>query len=371
MNSSKINTIEAIMAVFTIIVAHTILSLQRNILSLTKSATILNLVYVSFFAISLAYLIFKLLSKFPGLDIIDISEYLGGKILKNIVGFIFISFFTVTCSLLLRSFCESLKVIYFPLTDISFIILIFMVALALSNRLNFTATLKANTIIMPIVFVSIIFLLVSNITNFTPERIFPILGDGFKQTFIVGIINLYSFSGIVYLYFLPPLLKEPKDLKKISLISISICAIYLIICVAILLFMFSFFIDTNEILPLYNATRYINFGNFFQRLESIFLLLWILAFAGYLSIITRTNSILLKKLLKAENPEILSDLFGLIILGISLFPKNSSITQSYEKNIFPHLVLTIVFGLGIIILLLAFFKQKAKNRNLKGAIVNE
>ena len=117
MGYSKLNTIEAIMAIFTIIVAHTILSLQRNILALTKSATIINLIYVSLIAILIAYFIFKLLTKFPGLDLIDISEFLGGKLLKNIIGFIFISFFTITCSLLLRSFCESLKVIYFPLTD--------------------------------------------------------------------------------------------------------------------------------------------------------------------------------------------------------------------------------------------------------------
>ncbi|MBQ3415736.1 MAG: GerAB/ArcD/ProY family transporter [Clostridia bacterium] len=318
MGYSKLNTIEAIMAIFTIIVAHTILSLQRNILALTKSATIINLIYVSLIAILIAYFIFKLLTKFPGLDLIDISEFLGGKLLKNIIGFIFISFFTITCSLLLRSFCESLKVIYFPLTDVTYIILIFLVALALSNRLNFTAPFKANTLIMPIVFVSIIFLMISNINNFTPERIFPIFGDGIKQTFGIGIVNLYSFSGIVYLYFLPPLLKEPKDFKKISLISISICAIYLTLCVAILLFMFSFLINTNEILPLYNATRYISFGNFFQRLESIFLLLWILAFAGYLSIIVRTNSLILKKLLNIENPELLNDIF-----------RNSNISNSF------------------------------------------
>ena len=370
MDSSKVNTIEAIMLVFTIIVAHTILSLQRNILALTKSATLLNLVYVSIIALLFTYFIFRLLNKFPGLDIIDISEFLGGKILKNIVGFIFISFFTITSSLLLRSFCESLKIIYYPLTDIKFIILIFIVVLGFSNRLNFTATLKANTLIMPIVFASIVFLLIANVNNFTPERIFPILGDGFSQTFGLGIVNLYSFSGIVYLYFLPPLLKEPKDFKKISLISVIICAVYITLCVAILLFMFSFFIDTNEILPLYNATRYIEFGHFFQRLEAIFLLLWILAFAGYLSIVTKFNTLIFKKLTSIENPEILTDIFGILTFAISLVPKNNAIAQTYEKNIYPYLTLGIVFAFSILILIFAYFKLKAKNKNSKGAAAN-
>ncbi len=60
--------------------------------------------------------------------------------------------------------------------------------------------------------------------------------------------------------------------------------------------------------------------------------------------------------------------FGILILAIALFPKNSAISQSYEKNIFPYLVLGIVFGFGLCILLLAFFKQRIRNKSLKGAI---
>ena len=85
MSKSKIGTLEAIMLVLTIVVTHTILSLPKEILYKTKSASIVNLIYVSIIAILLAYLIFKLLKNFSGLDIVDISEFLGGKWLKNIL----------------------------------------------------------------------------------------------------------------------------------------------------------------------------------------------------------------------------------------------------------------------------------------------
>lgn len=370
MTSSKLNTIEAIMLVFTIVVAHTLLSLQRNILALTKSATLLNLIYVSIIAILITYFIYKLISKFPGLDILDISDFLGGKILKSIVGIIFIAFFTISSSILLRSFCESLKIIYFPLTNIIYIILLFIIALCFSNRLGFTATLKTNALILPIVFVSIVFLLFTNIKNFKPQGIFPILGDGIFNTFGVGLLNLYSFGGIAYLYFLPPLLKEPKNTKKIFLMSTVICAIYIFLCVSILLFMFSFFINTNEIVPLYNATRYIEFGDFFQRLESIFLLLWILAFACYLSICTKFNILIFRKITNIKAPEILVDIFAILTFAIAVLPENSAVSQLFEKNIYPYLVLGIIFAFSIAILVFAYFKQKSKSKNLKGATIN-
>lgn len=358
MTKSKIGTVEAIMLVLTIIVTHTISSLPREILVSTKSATIINLIFVSILAIMTSCLIVKLLKNFPGSDIIDISEYLGGKVFKNIIGIIFILYFLVSSSILLRNFCESLKIIYYPMTNIIFIIAMFIIAICIANRLDFNAPLKTNLLILPLVLTSIVFLFFANMNKFVPQRIFPIFGDGLFNTFVLGLGNLSAFGGIAFLYFLPPMLKEPKKMKKIAIVSIGISAIYLILCVSTLLFMFSFFIDANEITPLYNSTRYIEFGSFFQRLESVFLLIWVLAFSCYLSIISRFSMNIFKKLTNIETSQPLVDIFGLLILGISLIPENYAISDMFETKIYPYLVLGIGFVLGISILILANIMKK-------------
>ena len=245
MTKSKIGTLESIMLVLTIVVTHTNSSLPREILVSTKSASLINLVVVSSLVIIFACLISKLFKKFPGSDIIDVSEYLGGKIFKLIVGVIFILYFLVSSSILLRNFCETLKIIYYPMTNLLFIIAMFVIAVCTANRLDFNASLKTNLLILPLVLASMIFLFFANMNKFSPERIFPIFGDGLFDTFVLGLGNIASFGGIVFLYFLPPYMKEPEKLKKVSMISMILSSIYLILCVATLLFMFSFFIDTN------------------------------------------------------------------------------------------------------------------------------
>ncbi len=362
MTKSKIGTVEAIMLVLTIIVTHTISSLPREILVSSKSATIINLIFISTLVILFSYLVVRLMKNFAGSDIIDISEYLGGKVFKNIVGIIFILYFLVSSSILLRNFCESLKIIYYPMTNIVFIIALFILAICTANRLDFNASLKTNLLIIPLVLASIVFLFFANMNKFVPQRIFPIFGDGLFNTFLLGLGNLSAFGGISFLYFLPPYLKEPEKMKKIALISIGISAIYLILCVSTLLFMFSFFINTNEITPLYNATRYIEIGTFFQRLESVFLLIWIIAFACYLSITNKFAMSIFKKLTNIETKKPLIDIFGILILGISLIPKNYAISDKFETEIYPYLVLGIAFCLGFSILLLAnLLKKKQKN----------
>lgn len=361
MSSSKINTLEAITLILTIMVTHTISSLPRSILVFTKSSTIINLIYISIIAILIGYFIYRLLKNFSGSDLIDISELLGGKILKTIIGVIFIAYFIISSSILLRNFCESLKIIYYPMTNITFIILLFIIALCTANRLDFSATLKTNTLILPLVLVSVLFLFFANMNKFVPQRIFPIFGDGIFNTFGLGLTNLASFSGISFLYFLPPLLKDPKNMKKITFLAIGVSAIYLILSVSTLLFMFSFFINTNEITPLYNATRYIEFGSFFQRLESIFLLIWILTFSCYLSIVSKFSMRIFQKITNVENKKALIDIFGLLIFAISIFPKNYAISENFETKIYPYLVLGVVFVLGISILILANLNKKKQN----------
>ena len=215
MGNNKIGTVEAIMSILTIVVAHTILSLPRILILNTNSSTILNLIYLTIIAMALAYLIYFLLKKFPGLDIVDISENLGGKVFKNIVGAVFIFHFITNSSLLLRNFCEGLKILYFPLTDILFIILLFVIAVCISIRLGPSSVYKTNLIIIPLTLVSIVALFVFNLENFVPQRMFPILGNGFFSTFVLGLTNLSAFGGIAYIYFLPPLLKTGASSPRV------------------------------------------------------------------------------------------------------------------------------------------------------------
>lgn len=360
MNDSKITSKEAISLIFSVIVAHSLISLPRNFIVTQKSAVIINIVYVSIIAIALIFIICKLLRNFPGKDILDISAFLGGKIFRTILGAIFIVYLSISSSILLRSLCDGLKVIYYANTNILFIISLFIVAIITVNRLNFSASLKTNLLILPILLLSMVFLFTANIKNFSPERIFPILGEGNFNTFVTGLGNLSAFSGIFFLYFLPSLLKEPKKLKKIAILSVTITAIYLLVTIAILLFMFAFFINIDEIMPLYSAARNIEFGSFFQRLESVFLLIWIIAFCSYLSIVMNFSMQIFKKIANLKDIKPLAYPFGLIILGIALFPKNYSNSKFFITSIYPCLVLGIVFILSILILFLASIKKKKK-----------
>lgn len=358
MSKSKIGTFEAILLVLSALAPFVVVSLSRTIINETKSSALLNIIYISIICLLISILIYKLFKKFPGLDILDISQNLGGNVFKNIIGFIFIFYFVITSSIFLRNFCEGLKVVYFPYTDIVYVILLFIVAIAFTNTLGFNSTIRTTSIVFPFLIVSIIFLFVGNLNNFSFYRIFPILGDGFENTFILGLTNIGCFAGITYLYFLPPLLKEPKKFKYVSILSVLLSGLFILMCVATLLFMFSIYMSTDEIMPLFSVSRYIEFGSFFQRFESLFLLIWAISFCCYLSISCKFSTHILKKTFNLKDSTQLIYILLILTFAIALLPKNYSIINYFETNIYRYLSIAIML-LGIFILILSNLKKKA------------
>lgn len=124
--------------------------------------------------------------------------------------------------------------------------------------------------------------------------------------------------------------------------------------------MFVFFQDVDEIMPLYSAAAYIEFGTFFQRLDSLFLLLWTLSFACYLSIVTKFSIYIFKKVTNIKEIKPIVYPLSFIMIGISLIPKNYAESRFYETQIYPYIMIGLVFFLSFIILLLAYFKKRKK-----------
>lgn len=346
--TNKLGGIEAIFLVLTITVNHIITNLPKDLIEQTGTSTLLNLVYLTIIILGIVFLISKLLKNFPNQDIVDIAEFLGGKILKNIIGILFIVYFFVSSSTFLRSFCESIKLIYFQRTPVLIVIILFLIGVVLCNRHGLNSIVRANLIILPVVLFSIMFIFFANIENFNVQRAFPLLGNGINATFCSGLSNLFAFSGLAILYFLPPHLQDTKQFKTVAITSMILSAIWLLFSIATLLFIFPFTVTSEEIMPLYLAGRFVEFGRFFQRLDAIFLMTWIISITSYLSIIVAMIVSIFKKLTNFKYSYIVVYASAIIMLILSFLPKNYNQIHFLENTVYKYMVLILVFGVRTI-----------------------
>ena len=352
----KINSREAISLTVSSSLGITVLVSSQIIASSCLSSSLINTGFISFIALAITFIICILYKKFIGISFLDITEFLGGKILKSIVGFIFFSYFLFTASVVLCKAVNCLQIVYYPMTNISYTILLFIFSTLIACNLKNNAFLRATFILVPIVLIAIFFIFAGNLRNFNYENIFPIFGNGIYNTLVSGSTNLFTFGGLAYIFFLPQNLKKPDNFMSISVISTIVSSISLTLTVATIILMFNKNITSGQLFPLYISVRYIEFGTFFQRLDSAFLMVMNIAICSFLGIYGNLCLGILKEITNISDTKPLSYPFVLLLFSLSLL-----IDSYYKLDIIQNQVFKVFFfiiiGIGILILLFSNIKK--------------
>lgn len=357
MDNTKIGNKEAIALLVTITFNHIILNITKSIINLTSSASLLNILYISIIVICYTCLICYFLKKFPTCDIIDISNYLGGKVLKWIIGIAYIAYFVFWAGILLHLFASFLQIIYFPMTKLFYIILLFLISTIVACTMKHNSIYRTIYIFFPFLVVSTLVLFLADIPYYEMDKIYPILGNGLFSTFVSGLCNMFAFQVLAYIYFLPPILKNPADIKKVSVTAIILSSIFLLISIAIIIFMFNGFLETDELMQLYSATKYVKFGSFFRKPDSIYLLIWIIAFMSYLGITLNFSNNILRKLTNSKNKTLFDIVLCVCIFLVSLWPKNYAVSTYLSNIVYKYSFFILVIGISFIILIFATIKK--------------
>ena len=363
MENKSITTFEAIAHLVILSIAGIVLSSNKIIIQSCKTSSVLNSIYITFLTFVFSFILCLLHKNFEGKTILDVSDFIGGKFLKNIIGLIFILYITFRISIFLRIISTTIQNAYYPMTHILFIIAFFCLATSIICNFKSTNLFKTNSFIFIIIYSSIFFIFIGNAKNYNFENIYPLLGTGGKTTFFYGISNIFSFCSIAYLFFLPPKLKDSKKFTKVALLSIILSGAFLILCTANTLFLYSDTLTNSDIFPLYLSVRYIEFGPFFQRLDAIFLFLCVIGFISVLCFNTFILTSIIKDItnISDDKPLILPCLFS--IFDLSLIIRENYSLNFLENTVSKIIYIITAFIVPFIILVIANLKKKITGNN--------
>lgn len=364
MNYTKLGNFEAICLIVVLFINHIVLNLPQMILNSSGTASILNCIYVFALVLILGILILKLLKNFAGLDIIDISEYLGGKVLKILIGTLCIFYLILETAFLTRMFSKNLFLVYFNNYPLTFIIYLFLFVAVIANIMGKKSIIKTNTIIVPIALISLLFTFIFVIDLLRIERSLPLFANGASSIFLSGASNIFAFNGLFFLYFISPMLNKKVDAAKITFTSILICGIFLVLSIATLVFAFSDIYDINRISPMYFIIVNSRLTAFLERPEVLFIFIWTLALMSFISIAVMFCLNIFKKLTNMKEAKSLSVAVCCIIFIASLLINNVFALETIANAFYKYGSLIMVFGIPILILIAANIKKKVKKSSI-------
>lgn len=364
-NNYKLEKVEAIAIILIVMINKLILNIPYYIVKLVGSGAIINLLYIGILDFIVLLTIIRLFKKFETADILDISEYLGGKIFKNLIGFLCIGLFFLVAFITLIDFSNVLHTIYFSNFPMAYILFFFIFGVLIANLIGLKGISRTICFIVPFAILSVIITFFTSFENLDIKDLTPFFGKNYKETFFTGLSNCFSMYILVIYFFLKPLLKDVKEYKKITVTSYLISFILLILTIIPMLTLFNTNSNSEPINSLFLLSRQIELGRFLQRVDALFIFLWIFAIFSYLSFIVFLINRIIKKIIPVSNEKMLSYSTCSILFGISLIPINISHIHFIEDTLYRYLIIGFAFVLGIIILILANIKKlKQKKSNI-------
>lgn len=362
-NNNCLGKLESISIILMVMINKLILNIPYYIVNLTGNGSIVNIIYIGIIDFIFLLVILKLFQKFENSDIIDVSEYLGGKFLKNIIAIISILLFLLVSFITLLDFSNVLHKIYFSEFPMIYILGFFIFGIAIANFIGLKSISRITSLIVPFAIISIFVTFIAVFKDLSIISITPIFGESYQKTFITGLSNTFSMYIIVYYYFFSPLLKKPNEFKKISLISFALSIILLLLTVISMLTIFTSNADNAPINSLFLLARQIELGTFLQRVDALFILLWILSIFSYLSFVVFIINRIIKKISNISNEKMLTFSTCSILFGLTIIPFNIAQLNFVEDIIYRYVILIFMLGIGVVLLILSNIKLFQKKGN--------
>jgi len=356
---------EATTIIIALISTQVFLNYPRAMAESAATAGWILSIYATVLTLLLFFIISKLYSNFEGKDILDISEYLAGNAGRIVIGIILIIFFTFIGAVILREFGENVKLVSLSISPISFILLFFITGMIVGAYAGLEALVRFSAIAVPIIAAGYLFILIGVSQYFDVSRILPILGTGPIEVFGKGATRISTFAALIVLFLMPPYIKTHKNFKSVGYWAIILSGIFLTMGTLSYLLVFPYPIATESSLPIYQLARLINYGRFFQRVESIFVLIWDASALLNLSITLFLIVYIFKKTFKLEYYKPLIIPFAILVFNICILPRNLMTAMDMEIKYFRNYSSIVTFAMTIVILLLARIKQRSMKKERK------
>lgn len=318
--------------------------------------------YISLLAFIGFYIIQKLYKHVEGMDLIDIGEYVGGGILRILVGTIVLIFLTYFTTVYLRTFSEDMKLVALTNSPLSFVELFFLVCMIAGAYMGLEAIVRLHALAVPIIAIGFIVILLgaSNYVDFS--GLFPIMGNGPSKIFLSGALKVSVFAELLLLFFMAPYIKTNKNLKFSGYWAIGLATLFFFMSVFVYVTVLPVPVAYERTIPLFHLARLINYGRFFQRIESVFIIIW--AAASMLFVTVNFYFILytFKKTFKLEYYKPLILPFAILIMTISFLPSNLIDAVKLEVEYFRNWAWTVTFAMTIVLLLIARTRKRRRSK---------
>ncbi|WP_368490961.1 GerAB/ArcD/ProY family transporter [Clostridium sp. BJN0013] len=293
-----------------------------------------------------------LLKRYKNKGLVEIVYYLTGNYIGFLISYILLIVNIIIISTNLVDDCNVINTLFFPNTDIYYLIITLIGFCCFMAILGLKALARASYMLMPYIIGIFISLILFAMPLITTQFLFPIAGKGVKHIIMGGIYNSFIYQVIIILSVCYPMFGSYKNFKTASLTSLTVSAFILSISFAFFQMTFDYPAITITSYPLHTLTRIFHLTRFISNLQAIFLPWAIVVIAIYYSTALYLASAIFAYALKLEKIEPLIIPISALIAIISIIPENSrNFSRFFNDRVVPIItIISIVVPLLLLVI---------------------
>jgi len=324
----------------------------------------LSVLIAGIVGVILVFIITALGLRFPEKSLVEYSEIILGKWLGKIIVLIYILFYFHLSSNIIRGVTSTIQGTLLQNSTLETITIIVFLASAYSVKMGLETITRANILNLFVTFLAIFTVFILLIKDMNIEMLTPVLSRGIVPVLRGSVEPASWFCQVVSIAFIMPFINKPKETRLCAIIGVVWAAVTLSIMAALVVVIFGPQLASVLSFPTLEVVRYINVGQYIQRVEIVFLIPWIISNYIKICFFYYITVLIVSKIFKIEKTKTLVIPVGLVLfsMSIALF-KNNVELSSFFSQVSGYYFLPVELGIPALLLVIELIRKKGRRKS--------
>jgi spore germination protein (amino acid permease) len=264
-------------------------------------------------------------------------------------------------ALFTREFSEEMTTVGLTSTPISIITIGYLAVCLVGAYLGLETLARAASVTYPFVAIGIIVLLIALYPIWEYSNIFPLIGSSLYDIFVVGTFKTAAVSEIILAGVIVRSFGDYKQIVRVGYSASFASFLLLIMMLLVMILTHSWRIAGEVAFPFYRLAKIIYLSIFFQRVESIFIIIWSFIAILKIAITLYAAAFTLAESLKLPDHRPLLWPLAMILFILSFLPNDMPTTIYLDSTFLRPGALIPNYIIPILLLLIIKFKGTSQN----------
>lgn len=357
--TGKIGLLELVVLMTLTIVGTAFVELPRYMALRAEQAGWISVALGALGGLLIVLVLCWLAGRFPGQTLVGYAEAILGRPLGVLVAIAFAGLLLVIAGLLIREFAYTIIIATQPMTPDSLLVAMLVLLVAYQTYWGLEVISRVAIAFLPYIFVSPILVVAGTLGYVRLGRFLPVLGPGPRPILAAAIYTSMYYSEMVLAAMIFPRLRvgDPARLRRALTLALGLAIPPLTAVTASCIGVFGASETSRLVSPALELARLVTFGESIQRMEALFVVLWMLAAMVKIGIFTWSSTEAIAEALGLSNYRALIPAFSLLLYLLAMLPESIWDEQA-ERAAMVKVMPYVLIGLPLLLAILACVMRK-------------